>query len=92
MKCDERQQRKGRKYEKGETGDDKGRQHDRAEERGYRHTAQKAQEIPGVKYPVGKTRCILWCIPTFGVFLALFGVFRMMYSQSNKHLHAALSP
>jgi hypothetical protein len=86
MKCDERQQRRGRKYEKGETGDDKGRQHDRAEERGYRHTAQKAQEIPGVNTPLG--------IPGvfFGVFLALFGVFRMMYSQSNKHLHAALSP
>jgi hypothetical protein len=37
------------------------------------HCAQKSQEIPGVKYPVGNTRCILWCIPTFGIFLALFG-------------------
>jgi hypothetical protein len=42
-------------------------------------TAQKAQEIPGVKYPVGNTP---WCIPTFGEFLALFGVFRDEIPQS----------
>ena len=45
-------------------------------------TAQKAQEIPGVKYPVGNTPGISWCILTFGVFLALFGVFRGEIPQS----------
>ena len=72
-------------------------------------TAQKAQEIPGVKYTTWNTRCILWCIPVFGVFLPLFGVFRpgihqtppfgvfrMVYSQSNstytRHFRPKMMP
>jgi hypothetical protein len=38
-KCDERQQRRGRKDKKGETGDDKGRQHGRAVEMAVQATA-----------------------------------------------------
>ena len=72
-------------------------------------TAQISEGIHGVKYTTWNTRCILWCIPVFGVFLPLFGVFRpgihqtppfgvfrMVYSQSNstytRHFRPKMMP
>jgi hypothetical protein len=43
---------------------------------------KKLRKYPGLNTPLGIPG-VLWCIPTFGVFLALLGVFRMVYSQSN---------
>ena len=73
------------------------------------HTAQISEGIHGVKYTTWNTRCIPWCIPVFGVFLPLFGVFRpgihqtppfgvfrMVYSQSNstytRHFRPKMMP